>query len=156
MKVKLSLLLLCVSLLIATATASTKLFHRSYWVNGNDSDLASRSAIFEPINNTQAIDNVGNEAPSHIQVILLTLRAEGFEPAEMPLPAGEYLLVVKNRSGLDEVDVRLVRENGEHMGQTKVGARNKDWKQRLKLKAGTYLLSEVNHPDWASRIVVDK
>ena len=88
--------------------------------------------------------------------MLVALRPEGFEPAEIELSAGEYLFVVRNRTGLDEINVRLQRENGEPLGQGKIEARRKDWKQRLKLTPGTYILSEDSHSDWHCRIVVGK
>ena len=101
-------------------------------------------------------EKLADEAPSDIQVVLLALRTEGFEPTEVNLSAGEYLFVVRNRSGLDEVDLRLVRENGEHLGQSKVHARRSDWKQRMKLTPGVYLLSETGHPEWTCRVVVER
>ena len=102
----------------------------------------------------QASDRAADEAPLGIQVVLITLRPEGFEPVEMQIAPGEYLFVVRNRTGLDEVSTQLMRENGEHLGQANIGARRRDWKQRLKLTPGTYLLSEADHPDVTCRIVV--
>jgi hypothetical protein len=127
MKSKIRLSLVCLILLVAVISVTAKFIRTS-----------------------------SDETPADIQVVLVTLRADGFEPAELQLPAGEYLLVVRNRTGLDEVNVSLVRENGQHLGQSKVGARQKDWKQRFKLTPGTYLLNETNHPDWTTRVVVDK
>jgi Na+-transporting methylmalonyl-CoA/oxaloacetate decarboxylase gamma subunit len=146
MKTKFRLSLIGLILLIAVISVTAKLVRTSI-----DSENVSPATI-EPVKTAQTND----EAPANIQVVLLTLRSEGFEPAELQLAAGEYLLVVRNRTGLDEVDVSLVRENGQHLGQSKVGARQKDWKQRLKLTPGTYLLNETNHPDWTLRVVVDK
>jgi hypothetical protein len=147
MKIKLCLLLIGLTLLIAAITATAKLIN-----DRNAPHLAAPPATIELIATAPADD----EAPSDIKVVLLTLRSEGFDPAEMQLPAGEYLLVVRNRTGLDEVDVRLVHEDGHNLDQAKVGARQKDWKQRLKLTPGTYLINEANHSDWNLRLVVNK
>jgi hypothetical protein len=146
MKVKLCVLLIGLTVLIAAVTATAKL------INNHNSSQFDATATIEPIATAQA----GDETSSDIKVVLLTLRSEGFDPAEMQLPEGEYLLIVRNRTGLDEVDVRLAREDGQHLGQSKVRSRQKDWTQRLKLTPGTYLLTEINHPDWTLRVVVDK
>ncbi len=95
-----------------------------------------------------------DEAPSDIRVVLLALRSEGFEPQEIQLAAGEYLFVVRNRTGLDEVNVRLLREANQQLATAKVRARQRDWKQRLQLTPGTYVLTESGHPEWSCRIVV--
>jgi hypothetical protein len=95
-------------------------------------------------------------APSDIRVVLLSLRPEGFEPGELQLTAGEYLLIVRNRTGLSEIKVRLQSEAGERMGEATVRARQRDWKQRLRLAPGVYLLTATDHPDWICRIVVNR
>jgi hypothetical protein len=97
-----------------------------------------------------------NEGSSNIQVVLLALRPEGFEPAEMQLPQGNYLFVVKNRTGLDEVNVRLVNENSQQILTAKVGSRGRDLKHRIEVAPGTYRLSETDHPDWTCTIVVTR
>jgi hypothetical protein len=146
------LVLICATLLLATATASTKLFHpkQAQVLTGSSSvgaSVATQSA---------AAQGSDSQDSTNIQVVLVALRPEGFEPAEIELPAGEYLFVVRNRTGLDEINVRLQRENGEPLGQGKIEPRRKDWKQRLKLTPGTYILSEDSHSDWHCRIVVGK
>jgi hypothetical protein len=103
---------------------------------------------------TQGSERLADEAPSNIQVVLLSLRPEGFEPTEMQLPLGDYLFVVRNRTGLDEVNVRLAGESGQPMLAAKVGLRRQDLKQRLHLALGTYRLTEKDHPDWTCTIVV--
>ena len=110
--------------------------------------------ISVPPVNTQGSERLADEAPANIQVVLLALRPEGFEPSELQLTPGEYLFVVKNRTGLDEINVRLARENGQPMLAGKSGLRRQDLKQRLHLTPGTYRLTETDHPDWTSTIVV--
>jgi hypothetical protein len=101
-------------------------------------------------------ERLTDEAPADIQVVLLALRSDGFEPAEIKLAAGEYLFVVRNRSGLDEVNVRLFRGNSEQLRSGKVGARRNDWKQRIQLTPGNYVLTETGHPEWTCRIEVTR
>lgn len=50
------------------------------------------------------------EAPRDARVEVSTLTPTRFEPAEVTLPAGDYLLVFNNRTGLDEFALRLDHE----------------------------------------------
>ena len=96
-----------------------------------------------------------DEATSDIKVVLVNLRPEGCEPEELQLSAGEYLFIARNRTGLDELNLRLIRENQQIAGG-KIPALRKDWKQRLKLTPGTYQLTESTQPEWICRIVVER
>jgi len=91
---------------------------------------------------------------SDVEVLLLTLRPTGFESREVTLPAGDYVLIVRNRSGLDEFGVRLARETGENLREAKMPRHKRDWKHFLKLTPGNYVLTEVDHPDWTCRIKI--
>lgn len=79
---------------------------------------------------------------------LVTIRATGFEPATLTLPTGPFLFVVQNRSGLAEVVLQLNSQ------QIRVPKEKLDWYALLNLPAGTYNLSEANHPGWSCRITV--
>lgn len=95
-----------------------------------------------------------DEANSDIKLVLLALRPDGFETNEMQLATGEYLFIIGNRTGMKEVNVRLDREQRERVAAATVGGRQRDWKQRLRLTPGTYLVSANENPDWTCRIVV--
>lgn len=143
---KVNLISVAILLVVAASTASQ--------FAGRSAKLTEHALIPALLNSSRPVDQT-EEANRDIKVVLLTLRPEGFEPQEMQLSAGEYLLIAKNRTGLDELNLRLARDNGEHVSQAKVGARRKDWKQRLKLSPGTYRLTESSHPEWSCRIVVE-
>lgn len=105
--------------------------------------------------NSSAPAAQSDEAISDIKVVLVNLRPEGCEPEELQLPAGEYLFIARNRTGLDEVNLRLTRES-QQIADAKIPALRKDWKQRLKLTPGTYQLTESTQPQWTCRIVVER
>lgn len=105
---------------------------------------------------TSAIVDQSDEAGPDVKLVLLALRPEGFDSNEMQLTAGEYLFMISNRTGLDEVNVRLHREGKERMAAGTVRGRRKEWKQRLKLTSGTYLVTVDGNPDWTCRIVVER
>jgi hypothetical protein len=145
-----TVLLLAACAVLAMAIATTIFAERL-----TNADNFTSPHTISPVN-TQGRERLADEASTNTQVVLFALQAEGFEPTEMQLSPGEYLFVVTNRSGLDEVNVRLVRENGQQMIADKVGLKGKELKRRLHLAPGTYRLTETDHPDWACTIVVSE
>ena len=138
------------SLLTVTAVFTTLVVGLATTANGVTTSVTAHSST-----KAQRAEQVDDETPSNIKVVLLALRSDGFEPTEIQLAAGEYMLVIRNRTGLADVNVRLQREAGERLGQATVGSKQRDWKRRTTLTPGVYLLTESDHPDWICRIVVD-
>jgi hypothetical protein len=89
-----------------------------------------------------------------IEAEIATILPTGFEPAAITRPQGEFLLVINNRSGLEEITWRLDLEIGGKLREVKVG----DGKLRSgnfeDLPPGRYVLSEANHPEWICRITI--
>lgn len=90
----------------------------------------------------------------NMQVELMTVRRHGFEPAEITRPRGQFLLAVDNRSGLEEVNLRIIREAGNGVREIKVNRRNPDWRGLVNLPPGSYRMTEADHPDWSCRITI--
>lgn len=129
-------------------------------VGATKSHFAGRSATVEHAANAipplEISSRFGqsDEADPQVKLVLLALRPEGFDSSEMQLEAGEYLFIIGNRTGLKEVNIRLEHEGNERVATAKVRGRRMDWKQRMKLKPGTYLITADDNPDWTCRIVV--
>ncbi len=85
---------------------------------------------------------------------LLTLRSTGFDPAEITIPSGNFLLSVDNLSGLATVNLALAEEKKDKLKDIKIESKNRDWREVINLKTGVYLLSEANNPKWTCRITV--
>ncbi len=85
---------------------------------------------------------------------LITITPNGFDPAEITRPQGRVVVEVDNRSGLEEVELRLDRSNGGREKEARVRRTTLDWSGEVDLRPGAYVLSEANHPDWACRITV--
>lgn len=94
------------------------------------------------------------EPPGKTQVEILTLRPWGFEPKEITRRYSRLLLRVDNRTGLEEVSLRLSSESGPLLYSERVTAAKLDWAERVNLPPGRYVLSEVNNPDWTCTITV--
>ena len=91
--------------------------------------------------------------PQIIEEVTLTIREEGFTPAELTRPAGRFLLSIDNRSDAEEFTF-LINLNGKRMRQIRVQRGTLDWSELINLPAGHYTLTEVNHPAWVCRITV--
>lgn len=98
-----------------------------------------------------AVASEGNDASKGLW---LTLRARGFEVKEMIIPAGDYLVVIENATGLDRFGVRVARGNGERLHQVRLPPLKKEWRQTINFTPGDYRVSEIDHRDWTCRIKV--
>ena len=89
-----------------------------------------------------------------VEVELITIRPTGFEPKEITRPPGRFLLGVDNKSGLDEVALRLNRDIGSNLRLQRLPKRRRSWREMVDLIPGDYLLSEANHPEWVCHIKI--
>jgi hypothetical protein len=85
---------------------------------------------------------------------LITLRRTGFDPAQLTIPTGNFLLAIDNLSGFAKAQLTLVEERKDKLKDIKFESRNRDWREEIDLKPGVYLLSEISHPEWVCRITV--
>jgi hypothetical protein len=106
-----------------------------------------------PIDISSSLDQ-SDEVGPEVKHVLLALLPQGFEANELQLEAGEYVFIIGNRTGLKEVNVRLSREGEQRLAEARVGGRQRDWKKRFNLTAGTYIVTANDNPEWTCRIVV--
>lgn len=83
-----------------------------------------------------------------------TLTPKGFEPARVGRAAGRFNLRVKNRSGEREVVLRLTDAGGSKVTEARLTDQVQEWAVPVELAAGSYVLTEANHPEWTCRIEV--
>lgn len=89
-----------------------------------------------------------------LETELVTVTPTGFEPVELTRPAGRFILDVDNRSGLEEVELRLDKLRGARERAVRVSRTALDWRDTLRLQPGTYVLTEAHHPQWSCRITI--
>lgn len=94
------------------------------------------------------------EQEEKAKVIHFTIRPTGFEPAEVTIPAGKYLVAIQNRSGLRELMLRLNAEAGGRLLEVNMPKGKLDWRRWLNLTPGDYTLTEVNNPEWVCHIKI--
>jgi hypothetical protein len=96
----------------------------------------------------------GRQQGSTVQAEIITITRRGFEPAEITRAAGRFILMVENRSGLEEVTFRLDQENGSRVYEVALPQEKPDWSEVVDLQPGVYVLTEANHADWLARITI--
>jgi hypothetical protein len=89
-----------------------------------------------------------------LQMPLITIRPTGFDPSEISLRAEPFRLAIDNKSGLDEVTLRLTREGGNQIREKRLPRGQLKWREKINLPPGVYLLTEATHPDWHCRITI--
>lgn len=94
------------------------------------------------------IDSQGVEAE------VITLRPEGFDPPEVSRPAGRVLFVVDNKSGAEEVVLRLDAADGSRLHEARARRNTRALRRVVNLQPGAYTLTEADHPEWVCRITV--
>jgi hypothetical protein len=142
------LFILAAVVLVVVAAANSRLMAR--YAEAGDVDDAI-PAVSVPIVLEQS-----EQADPDVKLVLLALRPEGFETSEMQLDPGDYIFIIGNRTGLKAVNIRLDREGMGRIALAALGGRGRDWKQRMKLTTGTYLVTANDNPDWICRIVVGR
>jgi len=85
---------------------------------------------------------------------VITVRPYGFDPPEIRRRSGRMLLVVNNRSGLEEVHLLLDRVGGNRERDERVRRGRLESRNFIELAEGRYRLTEANHPAWICEIVV--
>ena len=103
-----------------------------------------------PSVNTAQVDS-GAEG---VEVELITLQPEGFEPSELTRPAGPFLLAFKNRSGQDDISLQVTVANGAREQTVRMPPGKHRSLNRLDLPPGQYVITEASHPEWVCRITL--
>jgi hypothetical protein len=92
--------------------------------------------------------------PAVPQTLRITIRPTGFDPAEVTIPQGRFILAVDNRSGLRDLTFRLDRESGGRLHEVRMPRESLSWRALIDASPGTYTLTEANHPEWLCRVTV--
>ena len=91
------------------------------------------------------------------EVLQLVIGDGGFEPAQVTRRAGKFLLTADDRRGdkSQALKLKLSRDGGEQLRDIEVPTGVVDWAEELDLPEGRYVLTEVSHPEWSCRIVLE-
>ena len=89
-----------------------------------------------------------------LEAELITIFPRGFEPAEITRPPGRFLLVIDDRSGLDEIILGLERQGGQSVHGFRMTRNELELTKVVDLKPGVYILREARHADWTCQLTI--
>jgi hypothetical protein len=130
--------LLTVSIVAATVTVARKL------------SAASRSSNMHNANALASVPTAPSQQNPKIEVEILTLRENGFEPKVISRPKGAFHLALNNQSQLRELlTFSMLEEKGRKLKDEKLNGGGKHRSNTLyNLSPGKYQLMVNEHPEW--------
>ena|SRR5215211_1939976 len=94
-------------------------------------------------------------ASENVEAELITILPSGFEPGELVRPAGSFVLMFDNQSGLQPLDLRLERAGMPRLTELRL-RRKSDSTTILNLPQGEYQVTEANHPGWSLKLTLTR
>ena len=108
-------------------------------------------------------------AEQRVEVEIVALGPDGFEPSQITRASGLFLLAVDNRAEFERVRLRLnpvvtdamsngkpaeVRVQEPSLLDVTVAKERRNLDQFINLPPGNYVLTEAGHPDWVCHITI--
>lgn len=91
---------------------------------------------------------------SNLEVELITIRPEGFEPLQITRPKGAFVLLVDDRSGREGSSLSLQRLKGERLRDLNTNRKKSEWYDLIDLPPGDYVLSDTQNPERRCQITL--
>jgi hypothetical protein len=88
-----------------------------------------------------------------LEVEVITLLTTGFEPTEIKRPPGNFILVVNNQSGINEVEVRLDAET-RTVAEGHLPKGKKRWRTVIAAAPSRYVLTALGPPERTAHITI--
>lgn len=95
-----------------------------------------------------------SQSQTQVRAERITIRPTGFDPTEITRAQGRFMLAVDNQSGLDTLTLRLAREGGNRVREMRLSPEQSNWREKVNLPPGNYLLTEASHANWLCRITI--
>ena len=89
-----------------------------------------------------------------LEVELITLRPEGFEPLEIKRQKGSFVLLVDDRSGRENSSLQLQRLKGDRLRDLNTNRKKTEWYDVLNLPPGEYVLTDAVNPERRCQITI--
>ena len=108
-----------------------------------------------PLPESQPVNVPQSETrPDRVEAEVITILPTGFQPSEITRSRGQFLILVDNQSGFDDLTLRLNKVTGQRLRELKQTMKEKVMKQLEDLPPGEYQLTAAEHPDWVCRITI--
>lgn len=145
---RLTVVLVIVSVLLLASLA----INARTWLttrNATDSATAPSRQVVEP---PMIVASASRQEET--EVVLTTLTSSGFTPAAVTHGAGSFQIVIQNKSNVPTLDLRLNGEASSRWQRQNTLGEVQGWVATVELEAGTYTITEAQHPEWVCRLIV--
>lgn len=116
---------------------------------------AFRTRSADVVTDSQAAQIQPTMPGDDLEAELITITADGFEPAEIIRPAGRFVLMFDNQSGLRPLELGVERTGMPRIAELRL-SRKTGATKILNLPAGEYRVVEANHPAWSLKLTLTK
>lgn len=99
-----------------------------------------------------AVNSMQALVPDSAELLILT--SNGFVPDHLTRPVGKFLLIVEDRSGLDQATLQLKSKAGASLSSTLSAIQKAEVQDVFDLQPGTYFFTEANHPELTCEITI--
>lgn len=89
-----------------------------------------------------------------LEIEVVTITPEGFEPQQLERPAGPFILAVTNQSGFDALNVRIETEQHDRFSEKTLPLETPYWRERINPPSGKYIITEEHHPEWMLTLII--
>lgn len=89
-----------------------------------------------------------------IMILRVILRTYGFDPREIIIPKGTYLLSVNDRTEIDDLAFEFNRVGQGKLHEVRGKKERPEWSQLFELNPGDYQLVVAGKPNWICKITV--
>jgi hypothetical protein len=90
----------------------------------------------------------------HLGYEVVTIGRNGFQPQSITRAKGPFFLSVENRSLARAVTLQLSAEHGNRLLEVPQPDDQLEWIDELDLQPGSYVLTELSHPDWVCHMTI--
>jgi hypothetical protein len=90
----------------------------------------------------------------HLGYEVVTIGRDGFQPQSITRAKGPFFLSVENRSLARLLTLQLSAEHGNRLLDVPQPDDQLEWIDELDLQPGSYVLTELNHPDWVCHLTI--
>lgn len=115
---------------------------------------ASPSAPTVKAESVVPVPRQGSSKRESVEAEVITILPTGFNPSTITRPHGRFLILIDNRSGSNEIALKLDRVAGHRLRAVRLTKEELILRQIEDLPPGEYLLTEADHPDWVCRVTI--
>ena len=89
-----------------------------------------------------------------LEVEVVEITPDGFEPQQLERTAGPFILSVTNRSGIDSLNIQINNEQQGRFREKSLPLITPYWRERINPPPGKYVITEENHPEWTLTFII--